>query len=285
MAEGPSLFANGRPFVKMQGLGNDFVVFDAVDEPLHLEPAQVRRLADRRFGIGCDQLLLLEAPRDGDSDFHYRVFNADGGEVSQCGNGARCVARLAVDSGRIAPGPVRLATRDGLMVAEVAAGGDIRVNMGVPRFSPKDLPARFPDARNPVSLPLAEGSLDLHLVSMGNPHAVIRVENVDEALVETLGRALETHPAFPERVNVGFLEVLDTAHARLRVWERGAGETLACGSGACAAMAAGRRAGWFGPEVKMGLQGGNLVISFESDGGPLWMQGPAEYVFRGSIRL
>lgn len=274
-----------RDFWKMQGLGNDFVVFDAVHEPLTLDAGTVRRLADRRFGIGCDQVLVLESPVAPGTDFFYRIFNADGGEVAQCGNGARCVARLAIDAGHIAPGPVHLGTTRGVMVAEPADGGRIRVDMGVPDFSPAALPADFSESENPVNLPVGEGSLALHLVALGNPHAVIRVEDAETAMVERLGQALENHPAFPERVNVGFLQVQAPDRARLRVWERGAGETLACGSGACAAVAAGRRAGWFDERVTMGLQGGDLMISFEGDGRPLWMQGPAEYVFRGSIRL
>ena len=285
MTEKPFTGEGARSFVKMQGLGNDFVVFDATTEPLSLSPEQVRRIAHRRYGIGCDQVLLLEAPRGADSDFFYRIFNADGGEVSQCGNGARCVARLAMDKGLIPPGPVRLATAEGLMVAEPAEGQQLRVNMGVPDFTPAALPADFPADENPVSLDLDGEQLSLQLVSMGNPHAVIRVEDVDAAPVRQLGPRLEQHPAFPERVNVGFLQVQGPAAGRLRVWERGAGETMACGSGACAAMAVGRRAGWFDSKVKISLQGGNLVISFESDGGPLWMQGPAEYAFTGSIRL
>lgn len=195
------------------------------------------------------------------------------------------MARLAIDAGHIEAGPVRLGTTRGVMVAEPADNDQVRVEMGVPDFSPASLPADFPDAANPVQLPIGEGEMALHLVALGNPHAVIRVEDVDSAMVERLGRALEQHPAFPERVNVGFVQVLDRDRVRLRVWERGAGETLACGSGACAAVAAGRRAGWLDERVTVGLQGGDLVISFEGDGRPLWMQGPAEYVFEGSIRL
>ncbi|MEA5444979.1 diaminopimelate epimerase [Gammaproteobacteria bacterium AB-CW1] len=275
-----------RDFFKMQGLGNDFVVFDAVARPVSLSSEQVRRIAHRRLGVGCDQILVLAAPRDRDSDFFYQVFNADGSEVSQCGNGARCVARLAVDAGHAADGPIRLGTRGGVMIAELAGEAGVKVNMGRPDFRPGSLPARFDQpAPGPVTLELDEQLVTLHLVSMGNPHAVIRVEDVERAPVSELGPRIENHPAFPERVNVGFLEVRGRDRARLRVWERGAGETLACGSGACAAMAAGRRAGWFDERVDMGLQGGNLVISFEGDGRPLWMQGPAEYVFKGSIRL
>jgi len=270
-------------FFKMQGLGNDFVVVDAVAEPVTLSAEQVRQIADRRHGVGCDQLLLLEAARDDDSDFYYRVFNADGSEVAQCGNGARCVARLAMDQGHIPPGPVRLRTQNGLLRAEPADDNQIRVDMGCPDFSPEALPSRFAD--NPVILEMGEHAPMLHLVSMGNPHAVIRVESVDAAPVSLLGPAIENHADFPQRVNVGFMAVQAPDAIRLRVWERGAGETLACGSGACAAVAAGRRAGWLQSKVRVGLQGGELVISFEEEGRPLWMQGPAEYAFTGNIRL
>ncbi|MCP1728120.1 diaminopimelate epimerase [Natronospira proteinivora] len=270
-------------FFKMQGLGNDFVVIDAVKTPVTLSAEQVRHIAHRRYGVGCDQLLILEAARDEESDFYYRVYNADGGEVAQCGNGARCVARLAMDQGHIETGPVRLRTRTGLMRAEPAEGGQIRVDMGLPRFQPVDLPAKLDD--NPAIIQIEDRAPMLHLVDMGNPHAVIRVDSVLDAPVDSLGPALEHHAAFPEGVNVGFMVVDNPEKVSLRVWERGVGETLACGSGACAAVAAGRVAGWLESSVKVRLQGGELMISFEGDGRPLWMQGPAEYAFTGSIRL
>lgn len=272
-----------RAFWKMHGLGNDFVVFDAVDAPLELTPEQVRRLAHRREGIGCDQVLVLGPSAQADADFDYRVFNADGSEVGQCGNGARCVTRLAIERGHIRPGPVRLATLGGILTGE-PEGDAIAVDMGRPRFEPASLPAHLDQETTVHSLDTSLGPVEFHAVSMGNPHIVIRVADVANAPVGELGPELERHAAFPEGVNVGFLEPTGTDSGRLRVWERGAGETRACGSGACAAAAVGYRAGWFGPRVSLRLQRGQLVIFFDEEARRLRMVGPASHVFEGWIR-
>lgn len=281
MANDPS--PGQRAFWKMHGLGNDFVVFDATDAPLDLNPGQVRRLAHRREGIGCDQVLVLAPATRPDADFDYRVFNADGGEVGQCGNGARCVTRLAIDRGHIASGPVRLATTGGILTAE-PAGEDITVDMGRPSFAPASLPAELDPHETVHALDSSRGPVRFRAVSLGNPHIVIRVDDVAAAPVRELGAELERHPAFPEGVNVGFVQVGGAESGRLRVWERGAGETRACGSGACAAVAVGRRAGWFGPRVELGLQGGSLVIFFPEEAQGVRMTGPARHVFEGWIR-
>ncbi len=274
--------SRSRHFWKMHGLGNDFVVFDAVNDALSLDAGQIRRLADRRRGVGCDQVLVLARASVMDADFDYRVFNADGGEVSQCGNGARCVARLAIERGHIDPGPVRLATLSGILEA-MPEGDQFRVDMGYAAFEPAALPAELPADDEVHVLEVDGRTVEFRIVALGNPHAVIRVDDVETAPVAELGPALEQHPAFPQGVNVGFLEPVDSGRARLRVWERGAGETLACGSGACAALAVGHRAGWLDSRATIGLQGGELVISFDSEARRLFMTGPATYVFEGRI--
>jgi diaminopimelate epimerase len=272
------------PFVKMQGLGNDFVVFDATGTPVNLDAAQARWIADRRLGIGCDQILMLEAPREAGTDFFYRVFNADGSEVAQCGNGARCVARLAVERGMLPEGRVRLGTTQGLLEAEVL-DHRVRVNMGVPRFAAADIPADFSGDAMLQSLEIDGEAHEFGLVNIGNPHAVIRVAAAAAAPVARLGPVFNTHPAFPDGVNLGFMQVEAPDRIRLRVYERGAGETPACGSGACAAVVHGRRLGWLDERVIAELQGGELVISWKKAGAPVWMEGPAETVFEGHIRL
>ncbi|MFZ5537041.1 MAG: diaminopimelate epimerase [Pseudomonadota bacterium] len=272
-------------FVKMHGLGNDFVVLDGVRQPISLTTEQVRFLADRHFGIGCDQLLLVEPAPTPDTLFRYRIFNADGGEVEQCGNGARCFARFVRDEGLTDATTIPVMTAAGRIVLHVEDNGEVTVDMGVPRLEPAEIPFEAP--ARAMSYPLAvHGAFHtISAVSMGNPHAVLRVEDVDSAPVETLGPAIESHPRFPKRVNVGFMQVLAPDHIRLRVYERGAGETLACGTGACAAVVAGRLHGWLVDTVKVDLPGGRLTIHWQGEGRHVMMTGPATRVFEGRITL
>jgi diaminopimelate epimerase len=272
-------------FVKMHGLGNDFVVIDAFSRDIRLGTEQVRFLADRRFGVGCDQLLLVEKPGQAGVDFRYRIFNADGGEVEQCGNGARCFARFVRDEGLTDKDAIVVETASGVITLYVEADGEIRVNMGAPRFDPAQIPFTAEVEADKYPLEIGREPLTIGAVSMGNPHAVLRVEDVATAEVERLGPQLESHPRFPRRVNVGFMEIVDRGHIRLRVYERGAGETLACGTGACAAVAVGRRWGELDEEVRVDLPGGSLTIRWDGGDAPLWMTGPATRVFQGEIDL
>lgn len=273
-------------FTKMHGLGNDFVVFDAINQSLALSSEQVRFLADRRFGIGCDQLLLVERAQQPGVDFRYRIFNADGSEVQQCGNGARCFARFVRDKGLTDKDAIVVETASGVITLYIEADGQVRVNMGKPNFAPGSLPflAEAPQLVYELELGAAE-TLPIGAVSMGNPHAVLQVEDIDLAPVQELGPKLESHPRFPERVNVGFMQVLGSGAIRLRVYERGAAETLACGTGACAAVAVGHRWGLLGDEVRVSLPGGELTIRWAGEGEDLWMIGPATSVFEGTIEL
>jgi len=272
-------------FTKMHGLGNDFVVIDAINQDVALSSEQVRQLADRRFGIGCDQLLLVERPQQANVDFRYRIFNADGSEVQQCGNGARCFARFVRDKGLTAKDTIVVETASGIITLTIEADGQVRVNMGKPNFSPASLPFHAEAEQRVYELPLGEEKLRIGAVSMGNPHAVLQVEDVTRAPVEQLGPQIESHPLFPERVNVGFMQVLDKGEIRLRVYERGAAETLACGTGACAAVAVGHRWGLLADEVRVSLPGGDLTIRWGGEGEDLWMVGPATSVFEGTIEL
>jgi len=268
-------------FTKMHGLGNDFVVIDGVRQRVHLTPEQVRRLADRRLGVGCDQVLIVEAPTRPDVDFRYRIFNADGGEVEQCGNGARCFVKFVRDEGLTDKREIRVETAGGIIVPVLGDDGRVTVDMGVPRFEPARIP--FLADREATIHPLdVDGrAVDITAVSMGNPHAVQVVADVERAPVTTEGPTIEHHPRFPERVNAGYMEVRDRANIRLRVWERGAGETLACGTGACAAVVAGIRRGLLEREVRVETRGGVLVIAWEGPGAPVTMTGPATTVFEG----
>lgn len=269
----------------MHGLGNDFVVFDAVRQDVRLDPETVRRLADRRFGVGCDQVLLVEPPRLAETDFHYRIFNADGGEVQQCGNGARCFARFVLDQGLTGKRHIRVGTAAGPIELFVEPDDQVRVDMGAPVLDPSRIP--FAADREAVSYELQVGDerLPIGAVSMGNPHAVLLVADVDLAPVQRLGPLIESHPRFPQRVNVGFMQVLSPDHIRLRVFERGAGETLACGTGACAAVVVGRLRGLLNERVRVSLPGGDLVIEWRGRARAVWMTGPAERVFHGEIDL
>jgi len=272
-------------FTKMHGLGNDFMVVDAITQPFRLRPEMIRALADRHFGVGFDQLLVVEPPGLPDVDFRYRIFNADGSEVEQCGNGARCFARFVRDQRLTNKRLIRVQTAKGVIELKVGRDGNVRVNMGVPVLEPAAIPF-VADTRAVVYPVEVDGqTVELTAVSMGNPHAVVVVDNVDTAPVAHLGPLLEQHPRFPERANIGFLQVQDPAHARLRVFERGSGETLACGSGACAAVVAGNLRGLLGPRVEMELRGGRLLIEWQGEGTPVMMEGPATTVFEGQLRL
>jgi diaminopimelate epimerase len=268
-------------FTKMQGLGNDFVVLDGVRQRVDLDAGQIRRLADRRFGVGCDQVLVVEkATRDG-VDFRYRIWNADGGEVEQCGNGARCFVKFVRDAGLTTKRAIRVETAAGVIAPEMRDDGEVTVDMGVPRFRPEEIPFAA-DADAPVhGLDVDGGPVQVSVVSMGNPHAVQVVADVERAPVATQGPVIERHPRFPRRVNAGYMQVVDRATIRLRVWERGVGETLACGTGACAAVVAGIRRGLLDSPVRVQTRGGWLAIAWGGPGTPVRMTGPAVTVFEG----
>lgn len=270
-------------FTKMQGLGNDFVVVDTLTAPLELSAAQVRRIADRRRGVGCDQLLVIGAPVDAAADFRYAIYNADGSRAEQCGNGVRCIVRYLAQRGLTDRSGLVLEGDAGRVRARIEDDGAITVDMGVPRLEPREIP--FTAETRAVTYPLAAGGREVVIsaVSMGNPHAVLIVDDIERAPVAELGPSLEAHPRFPRRTNVGFLQVVEPAHARLRVYERGAGETPACGSGACAAVVAGRLRGLLGERVTVRLPGGELVILWNGEGTPVWMTGPAVSVFEGQV--
>lgn len=270
-------------FTKMQGTGNDFVVIDATQAPFRPTPELLHRLTDRRFGVGCDQVLVAEAPSTGDVDFDYRIFNADGSEVGQCGNGARCLARFVTERGLTDKRRLRVRTRTSVLELECLDDGHVRVNMGQPRFLPADIPFVVDKQSERYSAQVDDQRYEFGAVSMGNPHLVLQVDDVDTAPVETVGPRLGALAEFPEGVNVGFLQVLDPANARLRVYERGAGETLACGSGACAAMVIGRSWGLLDAQVTMAVRGGTLSLGWPGEGHPVIMTGPAETVFTGEL--
>jgi diaminopimelate epimerase len=279
-------------FLKMQGLGNDFLVFDApASADTHLDSSRLRALADRHTGIGFDQALMLEPPRDAGSRVFYRIFNSDGTEVEQCGNGARCIAALLYAR---APGLGRdlvMGSVGGVVHARVGDDGLVSVDMGVPNFDPRALPMNAVDGAGAAapalmySLKVDGVDVEIGAVSMGNPHAVLRVSDVKTAPVARFGPSIEHHPRFPKRTNVGFMQIVDRGHLRLRVFERGAGETLACGTGACAAVAVGRQQGLLDEEVRVDLPGGTAVVSWAAAGEHVWLTGPATTVFTGSIDI
>jgi len=272
-------------FSKMHGLGNDFVVLDLISQRCKLRPAHIRRLADRRTGIGCDQVLVIEPPERPDVDFRYRIFNADGREVEQCGNGARCVARFVRERRLTARDTITVESAGGRMQLQVLKNKQVRVDMGPPRLAPAEIPFVADQKATHYLLELPGESLDIAAVSMGNPHAVTRVEDVDAAPVATLGPLVEAHPRFPEQVNAGFMQIVSPQEVRLRVFERGVGETQACGSGACAAVVAGRLWGELESRVTVHLTGGDLEITWDGEGAPVMMTGPATTVFEGSVKL
>jgi len=270
-------------FTKMHGLGNDFMVIDGINQQISLTPAQIKQWSDRRFGIGFDQLLLVEKPLTDQAEFLYRIYNADGSEVEQCGNGARCFARFVVDKGLTTSSNIPVETSSGLIKLKLI-GDLVEVNMGAPVFKPAALPFVADSEANQYVADVDGQPIEFGAVSMGNPHAVIRVEDVETAAVETLGPLIESHVRFPNRVNVGFMQVIDRSHIRLRVFERGAGETMACGTGACAAVVSGIQRGWLDSEVEVSLAGGLLTISWQGDDAPVLMTGPATTVFEGQIK-
>ncbi len=272
-------------FTKMHGLGNDFVVLDAIGQQIELTPGQARFIGDRHFCIGCDQILVVERPAQAGVDFRYRIYNADGGEVEQCGNGARCFVRFVHDKGLTAKREIRVETRSGIIAPRLEGDGEVTVDMGVPEFCPANVP--FDSDSEAVVQPLEVGgrTIAITAVSMGNPHAVQVVADVDAAPVHVEGPMIESHARFPKRVNAGYLQVVDAHRIRLRVYERGAGETLACGTGACSAVVAGIRRNLIESPVRVETRGGELTIAWEGVGKPVLMTGPAVTVFEGEIDL
>jgi diaminopimelate epimerase len=273
-------------FSKMQGLGNDFLVFDAPADPrFRVDPERIRALADRHTGVGFDQALLLEAPRDPQNRVFYRVFNADGGEVEQCGNGARCVAALLYARHPGLGRDLTMESLGGVVRAEIRDAGLVAVDMGVPDFEPRSLPMEASAELPAYSLDIDGAEIEFGAVSMGNPHVVLRVPDVKTAPLERFGPTIERHRRFARRTNVGFMQILDRTHIRLRVHERGAGETLACGTGACAAVAVGRKSGLLDADVRVDLPGGTAFVAWPGLGRHLWLTGPATLVFTGSIDI
>jgi diaminopimelate epimerase len=277
------------PFTKMQGLGNDFMVLDLVSNQFSLTAAQIRQLSDRHFGIGFDQLLQIEPPSSAEVDFDYRIFNADGEEVEHCGNGARCFARFVHDHGLTDRNPVRVKTVSRILELELKPDGQVTVDMGRPIFNPADIPFRAAEQASTYRRQLQIGGTTLEVefsaLSMGNPHAVLIVDDVESAPVAEIGKMLGSHPDFPEGVNVGFMEIKNRHQVKLRVFERGVGETLACGTGACAAVAAGCDRGLLDASVELALRGGDLSVSWQSESGAMRMTGPAVNVFEGRVEI
>ncbi len=270
----------------MHGLGNDFVVLDAIAHPIELTRGQLRFIADRHFGVGCDQILQVEPARESGVDFHYRIFNADGGEVEQCGNGARCFVRYVHERGLTSRQEIRVGTRSGVIVPRLEADGQVTVDMGVPEFEPSAVPFEAPRRALTYHVEVADRLVELSVLSMGNPHAVQIVPDVGVAPVGVEGPLIEGHRRFPQRVNAGFMQVVDRRHIRLRVYERGAGETLACGTGACAAVVAGVTRDVLDTEpVTVDTRGGTLIVSWQGGASPVMMTGPAVTVFTGEIEL
>ena len=272
-------------FSKMHGQGNDFLVLDGVRQSISLTPERVRALADRHRGVGFDQLLLVEKAASAANDFRYRIFNADGFEVEQCGNGARCFARFVLDEGLTGKREIRVETAAGVIRPRIEASGQVTVDMGAPRFAPAEIPFTAPREQPTYVLDVDGAPVEVSVLSMGNPHAVQVVADVDRAPVTTQGPRIEAHPAFPNRVNAGYMQVLSREHIRLRVWERGAGETLACGTGACAAVVAGMRRGLLDASVRVTTRGGDLAIRWPGEGQAVMMTGDAVRVFDGEIDL
>jgi diaminopimelate epimerase len=272
-------------FAKMEGTGNDFVVIDGFTRPVPLSPEQVRRLADRHFGVGCDQVLLVERPETADADFRYRIFNADGGEVEQCGNGARCFARFVRDRNLTRKDELIVDTLGGRIRPRILTDGRVAVQMGAPRFEPRVVPFIAETRALVYDLNVDGTAVPVSVLSVGNPHAVQIVSDVVSAPVVTQGPRIETHPRFPNRVNAEFMQIVDRGRIRLRVWERGVGETLGCGSGACAAVVAGRTRKLLDETVEVNLAGGQLSVTWAGEGEPVWLTGPARTVFEGTIEL
>jgi diaminopimelate epimerase len=270
-------------FSKMQGAGNDFMVIDAINQSINLSVEQIQSLAHRQFGVGFDQLLLVESSSI--ADFKYRIFNADGGEVAQCGNGARCFVRFVIDQGLTDKREIRVETASGIITPKLEDNGMVTVNMGAPRFALDDIPFIADNDANTYTLEVNVQRIEISALSMGNPHAVQIVEDVEAAPVAALGHQIEMHPRFPERVNAGFMQIVDPHHIKLRVYERGSGETLACGTGACAAVVAGIQQGRLQSPVAVSARGGELHISWQGGNQPVMMTGPAVTVFTGTVLL
>ena len=272
-------------FTKMHGTGNDFVVVDATQTPLAVDAPGIRRLSDRHLGIGFDQMLVVEPARSPDTDFYYRIFNADGGEVSQCGNGARCLVRYVHDKGLSAKNALRVETRSGIIEPRLEKDGRVTVNMGVPVFEPARIPFVADRRASTYALEVDGRKLEISALSMGNPHAVQVVADVDAAPVASEGPLIEDHPRFSERVNAGYMQIVDRRHIKLRVYERGAGETLSCGTGACAAVVAAIARGLLDSPVRVDTRGGVLEIAWTGEAHPVSMTGPAQSVFEGEIEV
>jgi diaminopimelate epimerase len=272
-------------FTKMHGLGNDFVVLDLITQNARINPKLIRFLADRHRGVGCDQVLVVEPPSDPEMDFRYRIFNQDGTEVEQCGNGARCFAKFVRDKRLTAKRRLRVETLGGTLNLYYGKGNLVTVGMGVPRLDPVEVPFQAEQQARSYTLQVGEETVEISAVSMGNPHAVLLVPDVETAPVDRLGPLIEAHPRFPEKVNVGFMQVENRQEIRLRVFERGVGETQACGSGACAAVVAGRVRGLLDERVRVYLRGGYLQIEWRGEGEQLLMTGPATTVFEGQIAI
>ena len=272
-------------FTKMHGLGNDFMVIDGINQQVELGAQRIAALANRNFGVGFDQLLLVERPQTEEASFRYRIFNADGGEVAQCGNGARCFARFVREKGLTDANEIRVETQNGLLTLKMIDKTRVEVDMGVPRFEPSQIPLDLPGQRSVYQLDIEGRPVVFSALSVGNPHAVIMVDDVDTAPVHELGQVLESHALFPERVNVGFMQIVNRSEFRLRVFERGSGETLACGSGACAAMVAGNRLGLLDDQALARLRGGELQLSWQGDGRPVMMTGDTAMVYEGELTL
>ena len=270
-------------FTKMQGAGNDFIVINGIDQPFQLTAEQIQTLAHRQFGIGFDQLLLVETSKV--ADFKYRIFNADGSEVAQCGNGARCFVRFVVDQKLSNKHEISVETASGIITPKLENNGLVTVNMGAPRLLPSEVPFITDVAANSYLLEVANQQITISAVSMGNPHAVQIIEDIETAPVVALGSQIEVHPRFPERVNAGFMQIMDEHHIKLRVFERGSGETLACGTGACAAVVAGIQLGKLQSPVKVSARGGELHIAWQGGNSPVMMTGPAVAVFTGNIEI
>ena len=272
-------------FTKMHGLGNDFVVIDAVSQSVNITPEVARKLGDRRFGVGCDQILVVEPPNQPDVDFRYRIFNQDGSEVEQCGNGARCFAKFVRDRRLTGKSNIRVETASGIIELHVQRDHQVRVNMGTPILEPKSIPFTADQTSTCYPIDVEGQTLNIGAVSMGNPHAVLQVDSTEMAPVETLGPAIEGHSLFPQRANAGFMQVINRNEINLRVYERGAGETLACGTGACAAVVAGQLQDLLDSPVTVHLPGGSLLIEWPGEDQPVIMTGPATTVFHGRIKI
>lgn len=272
-------------FTKMHGLGNDFVIIDAINQDISLDVKQVQLIADRHFGIGCDQLLLVEKSDSDDADFRYRIYNPKGRDDEQCGNGARCFAQFLHDEGLTDKTEIPVLTSNGRIVLYLQNNGDVTVNMGLPILDPKDIPFQTDQIKASYDIDIADEKISFSVISMGNPHAVIIVNDVTTAEVERISRLLQNHNCFPNSVNVGFMQIVNSTQVKLRVYERAIGETLACGSGSCAAVVAGRLQGLLDGTVEVQLLGGNLSIHWEGDNNPVMMTGPTSTVFKGRITL